>query len=277
MTASTAMYAGYTVLAVILIFPFYIMLSRSFMAPEQYGAQVVPLFPTKFTLESWKTVIIQNKYFRSLLNTLIIVGFNIVAVPLASSFVAYGFSKCEFYGKKFWFALMLGTLLLPGIVTQVPLYVLFSKMNMLNTYYPLTIPNLLGGGAINVFLIRQFMKTVPKELDEAAVIDGAGALRRYAQLTLPLSTAVLIFIMVGVFVGNWGDYYGPLVYMSVVDAKKYTLAYAIFRSYNADNAYLSDEGVMMAAGVFMSVIPLIVFFIFQRRIVEGVMITGIKG
>ncbi|MBP5466626.1 MAG: carbohydrate ABC transporter permease [Clostridia bacterium] len=276
----------YIVAAVFFFFPFYYMLTRSVMTVEQSAARPIKLIPTEFTSEWWRTVFSGGEdasggsvsYMHSLFNTMKIVLFNIIAVPLASSFVAFGFAKCEFTGKKVLFAIMLSTIMLPGTIVQVPLYMLFGKLHILNTYWPLLLPNLFGGGAINIFLIRQFMMGIPKELDEAAEIDGAGYLRRYFQITLPNCTAVLIFIVVNVFVGNWGDYYGPMIYMSIADESQFTLAYSVFLRFQKSAVPLpGDEGMRSAVGVLMALPPLILFFCFQRYMIEGVVMSGIKG
>ena len=276
----------YVLLAVFLFFPFYYMLTRSVMTARQAALRPIVLIPTDFTLEYWKTVFSGSAgdagkatpYIKYLFNTLKIVMFNIVMVPLSASFVAFGFAKCKFAGKNIVFAIMLSTIMLPATIVQVPLYVLYGDLHLLNTYWPLMLPCMFGGGAMNVFLIRQFMLGIPKELDEAAEIDGAGYFRRYLQITLPNCFAVLIFIIVGVFVANWGDYYGPMIYMSVVDEEKNTLAYSVFVRFQSSNGlHAGDEGMRAAVGTLMSFPPLILFFLFQRNMVEGVVMSGIKG
>jgi multiple sugar transport system permease protein len=291
-TAKTVgLWVFYIAVAVFLFFPFYYMVSRSIMVPERTAERPIIVVPgfKDLSLELWRMVlsgkgpdgkILDDNYFAYLLNSLKIVGFNIVAVPAAASFVAFGFAKCDFVGKKTVFAIMLATILLPGTIVQIPLYVQYKNLNMLNTYLPLMLPNLFGGGAMNVFLINQFMRGIPHELDEAAEIDGASAFRRYWQIVLPNCTSVLIFIIINTFVGNWGDFYGPMIYMTADSKEKYTLAYAVFKNFsNTGNAYVSPtvEGMRSAVGTLMSIPPLILFFCFQRNMVEGIVMTGIKG
>ena len=204
-----------------------------------------------------------------------VVVFNLIAVPLSASFVAYGFSKYRFRGKKFFFAVMMGTMMLPGVVTQIPLYVLFNDFGWLDTLLPLTIPNLFGGGAIYVFLIRQYMIGIPKELEEAAKIDGANPLVRYFRITLPLCVPILTFIMVTVFNANWSDFYTPLLYLSKEGSE--TLAYAIFKDSLYTFVTPDKANLKMAAGTFMSVFPAILFVIFQKQLIEGVSTSALKG
>lgn len=265
------------VIGIILIFPFYYMVARSFMTIDQLNERPLEMIPVKLTFASYIRTFSQANYFGYTFNTLKIVLFNVIAVPLASSFVAYGFARCRFYGRKIFFGIMLGTMMLPAIVMQIPTYTIFAKIGWLNTYLPLTIPNILGGGAMNVFLIRQFMSSLPKDLDEAAVVDGASKIRIYFTIILPLCTPILIFIVVGVFVANWGDYFGPLIYMNVVDESKYTLAYKIFRSSTTEYIGSMGESIKMAAGTFMSLFPALLFFLFQRQLVDGIVMSGIKG
>ena len=143
-----------------------------------------------------------------------VILFNLVAVPVSATFIAFGFARCEFAGKKALFAFMLSTMMLPGVVTQIPLYILYSKIGWLNTLYPLTIPNLTGGGALYIFLARSFIQSLPRDIDNAAKIDGAGSLRRYFSIALPLCKPIIVYIMINVFTAAWGDYYGPLVCVS---------------------------------------------------------------
>ena len=289
---TVARWIFYVVVAIFLFFPFYYMVSRSIMDPDVVSERPVVVFPgwKDLNLHHWQMVlsgrnpnngeVLDDNYIKYLFNSLKIVGFNIVAVPLSASFVAFGFAKCNFTGKKTLFAIMLSTILLPGTIVQIPLYVQYKNLGMLNTYLPLMLPNLFGGGAMTVFLINQFMRGIPKELDEAAMIDGASAFRRYWQIVLPNCSSVLIFIIIGAFVGNWGDFYGPMIYMTVDNKEKYTLAYAVFKNFsNQGESYASVEatGMRSAVGAMMSIPPLILFVCFQRNMVEGIVMTGIKG
>ncbi|MBP5308523.1 MAG: carbohydrate ABC transporter permease [Clostridia bacterium] len=254
------------------------------MTARQSAERPIVLIPTDITFGMWRSIFSGEDsgnslpYIKFLFNTMKIVVFNIIFIPLSASFVAFGFAKCKFVGKNVLFAIMLSTILLPATIVQVPLYVLYGDLHLLNTYWPLMLPCVFGGGAMRIFLIRQFMLGIPKELDEAAEIDGAGYFRRYLQITLPNCFAVLIFIIVEVFVSNWGDYYGPMIYMSIAKEEKYTLAYAVFlRFQNSNGIHAEDVGMRAAVGTLMSFPPLILFFCFQRNMIEGVVMSGIKG
>lgn len=173
------------------------------------------------------------------------------------------------------FAAMLGTMMLPSAVTQLPLYIIYSKLGFLNTILPFTIPNLFGGGAVYIFLIRQFMMGIPNELENAAKIDGANAFVRYSRIVVPLCKPVLIYVMVQVFLAYWGDYYGPLVYCTSATAPK-TLALVLY-NFITDNSQGTKVNILMAGAVFMSVIPTILFGIFQKQLIEGVTMGSLKG
>jgi len=174
------------------------------------------------------------------------------------------------------FAVMMGTMMLPATVTQIPLYIMYTKIGWIDTLYPFTIPNLFGGGAFYIFLLRQFMLGIPKDLTDAARIDGAGTFRIYWNIILPLCKPVLIYLMVTIFIAYWGDFYGPLIYMSSSEAPR-TLAYLIFLKSTEANAATQMAHIRMAGGVFMTLIPAILFMIFQKQLIEGVTLTGSKG
>ena len=274
-TGRTLDYMLMLALAVILLFPYAFMFLRSLMLDTQVMRYPVELWPEPFDFGAYITLFTANNYFNYFLQTAKVVVFNLIAVPLSASFVAYGFSKYRFRGKKFFFAVMMGTMMLPGVVTQIPLYVLFNDFGWLDTLLPLTIPNLFGGGAIYVFLIRQYMIGIPKELEEAAKIDGANPLVRYFRITLPLCVPILTFIMVTVFNANWCDFYTPLLYLSKEGSE--TLAYAIFKDSLYTFVTPDKANLKMAAGTFMSVFPAILFVIFQKQLIEGVSTSALKG
>ena len=264
------------ILVLFFLFPIYIMVIKSLMPSSQVARPDAGLWPEEFVWENYVRLFVEKNYFAAGLHTLEIILFNILAIPFSASLVAYSFAKLEWRGKNIVFAVMMATIMLPGVVTQIPLYVMYVNMHWIDTIFPLTIPNIFGGGAMNIFLIRQFMKGIPREIDNAAKIDGAGPFKRYFYITLPNCKAILIYIMVNVFISNWGDFYGPLVYMVSSNAPR-TLAYVIFLdSMQADSAP-ANANMRMAAGVIMTVIPTILFFFFQKQLIEGVATVGLKG
>lgn len=274
---TVVMYLMLTVLAVFLLFPFFYMVMRSFM-PGWQVMHATEIIPKEWVLEGWKQLFVGDNYLRYAGKTLIIVAFNIIAIPLSASFVAYGFAKLQYVGKNIVFGVMMATMMLPGTVLQTPLFILFSKFNWLDTILPLTIPNLFGGGALYIFLIRQYMIGIPKELDEAARIDGASMAIRFLRITFPLCQPILIFIVVTVFGTMWSDFYSPLIYMS--GAETPTLALAVYlETTSSSGKYVTADkaNIRMAMGTFMAIPPAVLFVIFQKQLIEGVATSALKG
>lgn len=270
------MYFVLILVAVILMFPYMYMVSKSLMTSEETVDPTIRLFPAIPQLINYSVLFTESNYLTATFHTLIIVAFNLVAVPFSASLVAFSFAKLIWKGRNIMFALMLGTMMLPAVVTQLPLYVIFTKLGWIDTLLPFTIPNLFGGGAVYIFLIRQFMLGIPKDMDNAAKIDGANTFLRYLYITLPLCKPILIFIMVQVFIAYWGDYYGPLMYMHSSEAPK-TLAYVVFLNSTEQDSATYMSHMRMAGGVFMSLIPAALFAVFQKQLIEGVVMSGIKG
>ena len=259
-----------TTIAVFLAFPFFLLISRSFMTEIDINA--ARIIPTRFTFDNYRTIFQKNNYMLYTWNTIKVVGCNMVLVPLSASLCAYSFSRLQWKGREFVFSCVLATIMIPGTVLQIPLYVMFYDFQWLGTLKPLIIPAAFGGGAINIFLLRQFMRTIPKEIDEAAIIDGANAFKRYL-LLLPLCSPILIYIVVGTFAGGWSDFFGPLVYLT--KRETYTLAVIIYQDSLASD--LSGANLKMAAGAFMSLFPAVLFVLYQRKLIDGIMVGAVKG
>lgn len=269
-------YALLVLFAIILIFPYVFMISKSLMTPEEAISPKTVLFPASLQWVNYAEILKDSGYGMAFVHTLEVILFNSIAVPLSATFVAFGFARFKFFGKNFLFMFMLSTMMLPAVVTQISLYVLYSKINWLNTLLPLTIPNITGGGAIYIFLARSFIQSLPKDIDDAAKIDGAGPIRRYAAITLPLLKPVIIYIVINVFNAAWGDYYGPLIW-KLDESFPDTLAYKVFYLITSGAVGNDKTNIRMAAGVIMSVVPAVLFFIFQKQLIEGVAMDGLKG
>ena len=273
-----SLYVIMSLLAIFLLFPYFYMICQSLMNVDEVST--LKFFPSKLMFKNYVTIFKTGGYGEGLMYTLVIIGFNLVVVPLASSLIAYSFAKLRWVGRKVMFSLMLGTMMLPAAVTQLPLYVMYAKFGWLNTIAPFTIPNLFGGGAIYIFLIRQFMMGIPNALEDAAKIDGANTFTRYFKIVLPLCVPVLIYVMVQVFIAYWGDYYGPLVFLNNYQNKGAvkTIALVLY-GFTTDPSKKGSQGneVVFAGAVFMSIIPTILFAIFQKQLIEGVTMSGLKG
>lgn len=268
-------YAVLTLLALILIFPYLYMVSRSFMMSEQVALrQPIEFIPAPFSVEGW-SMFFQGDYMMAFFRTVLIVAINVIVVPCSASLVAYGFAKIKFAGSSILFAVMLATMMIPSTVTQIPLYVMYTNLGWINSILPFVIPNFFGGGAIYIFLVRQFMKGIPNEMDNAARLDGANLFQRYLLITVPLCLPVLIYVMVNVFNAYWGDFYGPLLYMN--QEGKETLAFKIYLDVTQLRVTPNYENLRMASGVFMSILPTVFFVLFQKQLIEGVTLDGLKG
>jgi len=210
-------------------------------------------------------------FFQMLRNTLVICVLTVVGTALSCSLSAYGLACVQWKGREVLFWTMLATMMLPGQVTMIPLFQTFKALGWINTILPLVVPTFCGN-AFFIFMLRQFYRTIPASLTEAARIDGATDLRIWATVILPLSKAALAVVAVFSFIGAWNDYLGPLLYL--MDDDKYTLAIGLAR---LQGQYSSDWGRMMAMSVVMTLPLIVLFFLAQRTFVAGIKLGGVKG
>ena len=273
---TTLFYLFVALITLLFLFPFFVMITRSFMTWKEVVSVDVLLFSRHPSFDSYVTAM-DPLFLRYLGNTLILIAIHVIFVPLSCFICAYGFAKCDFAGKNFWFAFGLGTTMLSGSVTGLPTYLLYVKLGFYGTYLPLIIPAFLGGGIINIFLVRQFLMATGKELDEAAMIDGANQFQRMFFLNMPIVFPILIFIAVNAFSGIWNDYKGPLVYLPNTDM--YTISMGLYQKFfNNAGDVNAKANVQMATCVLMCIPPIIIFWVFQDRIIGGVNLMGsVKG
>lgn len=268
----------YCVLACVLLFPFLMTLLQAFMSVEESISTPAKLFPSKWTLESFK-LSMEGQALTGLWNTFKVVLFNIFAVTLSGYIVAYGFAKMKFVGSNFCFSLGMATMLLPSIVLMVPRYVLYVKLGWLNTLYPLTIPNLFGGGMTNIFLMTQFLRGIPNTYCDAAKIDGASELGIAFRIVMPLTKPILLLIVFNAFTAAWNDFSGPLAYISRSHADKWTLAVTVFDKFQfqAVSAKEKAPSLKAAMAIIMMIPSVILFGFFQKTLITGVTFSGVKG
>jgi multiple sugar transport system permease protein len=208
---------------------------------------------------------------RYLLNTLKILALGVTGVVITSAMVGYGFARLRAPGLNILFGICLATLMLPSQVTMIPLFVMFSKIGWIDTHYPLWVPAWFGGGAWNIFLFRQFFSSIPRELEEAAMIDGASRFRTFWRIILPNSKAVIALVTVFTIQAFWSDIFNPVIYLN--SQEKWTLALGVT---SLIGAQVTRFGPLMAASVLMTVPMILLYFLVQRYIQEGVVTTGIK-
>lgn len=259
--------------AALCLIPFYWMIRSAFM--DMLEIYILPprWWAENPTWKNFKTVFFANiPFFSYFLNTLKIVVPCIIGTVISSSMAAYGFARFDFPFKDGWFAICISSMLIPGAVTMIPGFLIWQKLGVVNTYWPLIVPSFLGGGAFNIFLFRQFFLTLPRELDEAAILDGAGRVRIFWQILLPLLKPVCISVILFTFMGTWNDFFGPMLYL--YDMKKYTVALGLqlFSS-----SYGSDNGAVMAGALVMTLPTVIIFFIGQKHFVSGIVTGSVKG
>jgi multiple sugar transport system permease protein len=205
-------------------------------------------------------------------NTLIIAGFNIVGTILTSSMAAYAFARLRFPGRDLIFMILLSTLMLPFAVIMIPRYVEFRELGWLDSWLPLIVPNWMGGSVFFTFLLRQFFRSIPRELSDAAKIDGASEFRIYWQIVMPLAKPALAVVAIFVFLDSWNDFLAPLIYISSPSKYTVSLGLSMFMgNYTTQWAYL------MAASTLMSIPTIVLFIVAQRYFVRGVVLTGVKG
>lgn len=272
-------YAVLIFFSLFFLFPFAFMFFKSVMGDlESVGMPYVRFLPSEWHFENYASVF-DASFLRFFRNTMIVVVCNMIGVPLAACLCAYGFARGRFRGKNFWFLMVLATVMLPGAVTQVPIYILFKSLGMTGTLLPLIVPNLFGGGALNIFLVRQFVRSLPKELDEAAVIDGASRPRIFFTVILPLLKPIIIYIMVNTFMTSWRDFDSALVYIGNTASSRewQTLALGIYYKYLIRGSTDVYPNLQMATGVIMVLPVAVLFLIFQRQLIDGVVLSGVKG
>lgn len=206
-------------------------------------------------------------------NSLVISVLSVIGNAMTCSLAAYAFARLRFPLRYLWFSLMLGTLMLPYHVTLIPQYILFLNLGWVDTFLPLVVPKFMAVDAFFIFLLYQFFRGIPRELDEAAKMDGAGPWRIYLKIMLPLALPALTTTAIFTFIWTWDDFFGPLIYLN--DAGNYTVQLGL-RSF-VDSTGKSDWSGLFAMST-VALIPVFVFFvIFQRLIVEGIATTGLKG
>lgn len=206
------------------------------------------------------------------INTLFIVCVNVLGAVVSSSMVAYGFARLNFKFRNFWFSIVMVTLMLPSQVTVVSQYIMYNKVGLLDTYWPLNLPYILGGGAFFIFLMVQFIRGVPKELDESAKIDGASTFQIYYKIVLPLLKAPLTTVAIYAFTWSWDDFYSQMLYIST--PAKFTVGLGLRMLIDA---WEIKWGQLLAMSLLSIVPALILFFTRQKDFVEGVATSGLKG
>ena len=274
-------------LRVILIYAFLFLLCAIVILPVGWMITValkpdrIPVFtipPQWYPTEYWEwgnfARVLTNPnrpFMRYAFNTMIIVLGNVIGTVLSCSIVAYPFARLRFRGRDFLFTVLIITMLIPWQVLMIPQFLMFHKIGWYGTYLPLIVPSFFGN-AFYIFLIRQYMLTLPKELDEAARIDGCTWFQTFWRIILPLTKPVLTVVAVFVFLGEWNDLLGPLIYLD--DGSKFTIAIGL-----ANLATRADPSLnlVMAANLMIMIPPILIYFFAQDKLIGGIASVGLKG
>ncbi len=256
---------------IIFVSPFLVMFLTSFKSNSDAFTIPVKLLPRQWILSNFPKAWAEIPYARYMGNTIFITALSIIGTLFATPLVAYSLAKIKWSGASVVSALVMATMMVPLTVTMVPLYRLYSKLGWTNTYLPLILPTFFGK-SMYIVIMRQFFVGIPDSLIEAAQIDGAGHLRIFYQISLPLCKPVLTTIGIYAFLDAWSDYLYPLIF--ITRPEKYTLSLGL-QQYMSE--FTIDWGSLMAAALIF-VVPVIIFFlIFQRNFVEGIATSGLKA
>lgn len=261
------------VTSLVMIYPLIWMVASS-LKPDNQIFGDLGLWPSEFRWDNytngWNAMTVS--FTRFFLNSTFVTVLSVIGNVISCSFAAYAFARLEFTGKTVWFALMMMTLMIPYHVVLIPQYILFLKAGWVDTYLPLIVPRFLAGDAFFIFLMVQFFRQLPRELDEAAMIDGCNPFKIYWAIILPLSIPAMATAAIFSFIWTWEDFLGPLVYLN--DMRDYTVPLAL-RSFIAQDS-VSAYGQLFAMSV-LSIVPIVLFFIiFQRLIIRGIAMSGLK-
>ena len=269
----TLVYLLLTLGAVFILIPFAWMVSTS-LKPANQIKQFPPIWiPRPVVWSNWvhALVIFPIPFSRFVLNSLYYATFSAFGTLASSTLIAFAFARLRFRGSHILFLIVLSTLMLPGQVTMIPLFLLFSKMKWVNTYNPLIVPSFFGS-AYFIFLIRQFFATVPLELDDAARMDGCGIMQLFFRIMLPLAKPALGITAIFSFSGAWNDFMGPLIYLS--EMKQFPLAMALMFLRGTYRVLWSE---LMVVSFIAMLPPMLLFFVAQKFYIQGIVVSGVKG
>ena len=277
----TLAYATLILVAVISSVPMFWMISTSL---KEYGREFIyppEWLPAPIVWRNYIDVWSESSLHIYTLNSFMVAGLATFGTLLSCSIVAFGFARLEFFGKNLLFGILVATLMLPGIVVLVPTFILFHHLNWINTPLPLVVPWWFGGGAFGgafyVFLMRQFMLQLPRELDEAALVDGASYLRIYWQIILPLARPALAATGIFSAIHHWNDFLNPLIFLHSETWRTLALGLRYFMFAENYGGAMGRWNLMMAAAVVMLLPVLILFFSAQRYFIRGIALTGLTG
>ena len=265
-----ANHSGLFTLAVMFVFPFYLVIIVSLMNHDQ--ALMRSLWPNPLTFENYPEVLNTVPFLRWTWNTFVIAALSVVGAVIANVPPAYALSHLHWKGRQTVFIFILGTMMLPGQVTMIPVYVTFAKFGWIPSNLPLIVPNFFAG-AFSIFLLRQFFVSIPSELTDAGRVDGCSEWQLMMKIIVPLAKPAIYAIAIFTFIGQWNDFFGAKIYLSA-DPNLWTLGIGLTQF---GNEHATNMNTTMAASVLFMLPLIVVFFFAQKVFVEGVTLTGVKG
>jgi len=272
-----ATYLAMTALALLFCFPFFWTISSSLKTgPETHFVPptflpAVPQWGNYVRIWSAQPVAVWMS------NSVLIVVATVPGAVITATLVAYAFARFDYPGRDFFFVVMLSTLMLPYEVTLIPQYIIYQKyFGWINTYWPLIVPSWLGGGAFTIFLMRQFLMTIPRDLDDAARVDGAGSFQILWQILIPLCRPALATVAILEFLRQWNDFLGPFVYLNTPELFTMALGIRYFQTL-AESTQDPKTHLLMTATIIMALPAILLFFSCQRYFVRGIVMSGLKG
>lgn len=256
---------------ILILFPFFWMISLSLGTMKDIYRIPPRWIPERLTFRNYPEAVIFFPLFMYIKNTLVIVLFNIVGTLFSCTAPAYALARLRWKGRDLFFLIMLGTMMIPPQVTLIPMYIIWHQFGLLDTYVPLILPSYLGW-AWATFLSRQYFSTIPMELEDAARVDGCGYASTYLRIILPLSVPLMVTLALFSFVGDWNDFFGPLIYLTT--PTKYTIQLGLL---SFRGQYITNVPALMAASVVI-LLPVIFIFLFgQTYFIRSVVLSGLKG
>jgi multiple sugar transport system permease protein len=269
-------YALAILFGVLTLFPFFWAISYSLRDVAEVFDFPPPLFPPHYRWINYVTLFQEMPFALWIVNSVEVTVLATLGTVVSATLVAYSFARFRYPGRNVLFFIPLGTLILPNEVTIVPTYLIWRDLGSLDTFRPLIVPSWLGGGAFFIFLLRQFLLTIPRDFDDAAKMDGASSLRILISVIVPFLKPALLAVTVISFIGQWDDFFNPLIYLNT--PTNFTVSLGL----NYLQSSLSGEGVpevqlLMVAATLATLPPLLLFVFAQRYFIEGVVLSGIKG
>ncbi len=258
--------------SLVMTLPFLWLVTSSLKEPAKIWLYPPQWIPNPARWANYAEALTVMPFHLYLKNTLTIAVFDEMGVLFTASLCAYGFARLRFKGRDVVFLILLSTMMLPWAVTMIPRYIIFKQLGWLDTLRPLIVPNWFGGGVFNIFLFRQFFRTVPYEISDSGRIDGCGEFGIYWRLVLPLAKPAVATVAIFTFLGAWNDFMGPLIYLTSPDNRTLSLGLACFR-----DLYTTQWHYLMAASTAVIMPVVVLFFLAQRYFVQGIAFSALKG